>query len=106
MRTSWCLPATSVSARTPGIAFQRQYCPKIQEQITAAESNPNPQTTVPNQLVSRAVSARTRPGIAFQCLMRTPRKDHSCSCLVIGIAQFAGKWCLAGVLTEGGHRLI
>jgi len=52
MRTSWCLPATSVSARTPGIAFQRQYCPKIQEQITAAESNPNPQTKAVNQLVS------------------------------------------------------
>jgi hypothetical protein len=52
MRTSWCLPATSVSARTPGIAFQRQCCPKIQEQITVAESNPNPQTTALNQLVS------------------------------------------------------
>jgi hypothetical protein len=52
MRTSWCLPATSVSARTPGNAFQRQYCPKIQEQIITGESNPNPQTTALNQLVS------------------------------------------------------
>jgi hypothetical protein len=106
MRTSWCLPATSVSARTPGIAFQRQYCPKIQEQITAAESTQTLKLRRWTSWCPRAVSARTRPGIACQCLMRTSRKDHSCSCLVTGIAQFAGKRCLAGALTEGGHRLI